>query len=62
MSGRQTFYLSEKEPNFYAIIVSSLLRVQIIQKTIENSKLGLFDRSQAFTILQMAQHIQLQMR
>lgn len=44
LTGKQTFNFDEKDPDLYAIVVSSLLRTKIIEQC-------LFERSEAFSVL-----------
>jgi hypothetical protein len=56
LTGKQTFSFDPQDQSeLYAVVVSSLLRTKIIE-------LGLFERSEAFSVLQVSQEHILKMR
>lgn len=55
LTGKQTFNFDEQDRDLNAVVVSSLLRSKIIEQS-------LFERGEAFTVLQMAQEHVLKMR
>ena len=55
LTGKQTYNFDEQDRELYAVVVSSLLRTKIIDQS-------LFERGEAFTVLQMAQEMVLKMR